>query len=124
MLIPGVVQTDLLESMQAGFSPNTVEQLTDVEHLKRQLAADDSHFASRFSSISTGLVGVVDDFSLLRLYPLAIEDHESVKQVLELVDQANGFSLSGLAGRNPYEPAVTDVISGSRPHLWDAEPAV
>lgn len=102
-------------------SDHTIEQLTDVEHLQHQLEADTSQFASRFNGVSTALCGVVDDFALLRLYPLSIEDPLSVQKIMELVDQANGHALSGLAGRNPYASAVAEVAHGSKACLWAAE---
>lgn len=117
-----VLQRDLLESMWPDSADHAFEQLTDVEYLQHQLNADSSQFASRFSRVSTSLCGVLDDFSLLRLYPLAIEDPQSVQKIMELIDQANGYSLSGLGGRNPYASAVAEVAQGSRTAVWAAEP--
>lgn len=118
------VQVDLLQSMQDDSSASTAEQLTDIDYLKGQLAADKSHFATKLGSISTALCDVVDDFSLLQLCPLSIEDHKAVKRVMELVDQANGYSLSGLAGRNPYDFHGTEVALGSKTHLWATDPSL
>lgn len=112
------LQKDLLHSIQEGNVDHEIEQLTDVEYVRHQLGADVSHFSSRFAEVSTGLCGVLADFSLVKLYPLAIEDPQSVQMIMELADQANGFALSGLAGRNPYESAPVQVARGSRTDVW------
>lgn len=96
-----LVQADLLAKLSDSEVVD-VEQLTDIEFLRRQLQADGSAFTSRFAGLSEGLCDVVENYGLLSLTSLAVEQPESVAQVVDLIDRANGFSLSGLKGHNPY----------------------
>ena len=49
------------------------------------------------------LVQVVEDFGLVSFTPLAIEDKESVKRVVAMVDKATGYVFTGLPG-GQYPP--------------------
>ena len=51
-------------------------------------------------------VQVVEDFSMVRFVPLAIEDKESVQRMVALVDKATGYVFTGLAG-GLYPPEFT-----------------
>lgn len=95
------VQVDLLESLNDG-DPLDVEKLTDVEFLRHQLTVSEEAFAGRYRGLSTGLCDVVDNYGLLNFTPLAVEDDESLRAVMDVIDAANGFKFSGLQGRNPY----------------------
>lgn len=46
---------------------------------------------------------VVEDFSVVKFVPLAVEDKESMQQVLALIDKATGYVFTGLAG-GQYPP--------------------
>ena len=79
-----------------------VERMTDIRELRHQLEMEPSALSSRFAGLTTGLCDVVDNYGLLNLQSLAVDQPELVMQTVGLADQANGFSLSGLGGRNPY----------------------
>jgi hypothetical protein len=79
-----------------------VARLTNVDFLRHQLEIDTSPFAARFKRLTTGLCDVVENYGLLNFTTLEVEQPESVAQVMDLVDRANGFNLSGLKGHNPY----------------------
>ena len=56
---------------------------------------------------------MVEDFSLVHFTPLAVEDKESMRRVLALIDKATGYVFTGLAkGLYPpeflYGAGVTD----------------
>jgi hypothetical protein len=109
------MQADLLSRFEDG---STVEDLTDIDKLKMQLQLDNSRFSSRFANISVGLCEVIENYSLVGLNPLSIDDPDSVRTILELIDQANGYSLSGLAGRNPYSSDQQANVLGSKHTMW------
>ncbi len=46
---------------------------------------------------------VVEDFSLVRFTPLAVEDKDSMRRVLALIDKATGYVFTGLA-QGLYHP--------------------
>jgi hypothetical protein len=55
----------------------------------------------------------VEDYSLVRFTPLAVEDKDSMRRVLALIDKATGYVFTGLAeGLYPpeflYGAGVTD----------------
>jgi len=59
------------------------------------------------------LLQVVEDYSLVRFTPLAVEDKDSMQRVLALIDKATGYVFTGLAkGLYPpeflYGAGVTD----------------
>ena len=51
-------------------------------------------------------VQVVEDFSMVRFVPLAIENKESVQRMVALVDKATGYVFTSLAG-GLYPPEFT-----------------
>jgi len=94
-----------------------------VQDLSRLIdAMGEDPFAKRYRKLSAALADVIEDFGLVSLQPLAIEDKDSVEKVLALVDKATGFVFAGLAGRNPYPPETVyeagDVDIGAE-DLWD-----
>jgi hypothetical protein len=116
------MQVDLLHKY--GIESESVDQLTDIQQLKHEIQADNSMFGSRYSNISIGLCEVVDDYSLTSVMtPLSIDDAASVKAVMDLIDQANGFALCGAASGRPVDPYNTaqgedKVTLGSPNPLW------
>jgi hypothetical protein len=94
-----------------------VERLTDVDFLRHQLEIDASAFAARFKGLTTGLCDVVENYGLLNFTALAVEQPESVAQVMDLVDRANGFNLSGLKGHNPYPEEASEARTRLQEYL-------
>jgi hypothetical protein len=116
------LQIDLLERMSEE-DVLDIEQLTDINFLRHQFEMDPSAFSSRFEGLTAGLCDVIDNYSLLNFTPLAIEQPESVAQVLDLIDRANGFCMSGLQGHNPYPDAalsagVRERVAASPGEIW------
>jgi hypothetical protein len=101
------LQVDLLDSMLEG-DPYDVEQLTDVNSLRHQLETTEQPFASRFRGLSTGLCEVLDSYGLLNFSPLSIQDASSVRELVDIIDGANGYKHSGLQGQNPYPVALDE----------------
>jgi hypothetical protein len=101
------LQVDLLDSMLEG-DRYDVEQLTDVSFLRQQLEATEQAFASRFRGLSTGLCEVLDNYGLLSFTPLSIEDAASLRELVDIIDAANGYKYSGLQGRNPFPVTVDE----------------
>ncbi len=48
------------------------------------------------------LTQVVEDFGLVSFTPLMVEDQESMKQILAVVDKANGYVWGSEAQQQPY----------------------
>ncbi|CAD7695827.1 unnamed protein product [Ostreobium quekettii] len=67
-----------------------------------QTMTGNAAFSERFKSLSSAISEVVDEFGLVGFTPLAIEDKESVSNLINIVDKANGFLYSGTMGRSPY----------------------
>ena len=62
---------------------------------------------------------VVEDFGLLSFHPLAIENRDSVRSLLALIDKSNGYVFAGLArpggcGVDRSVAASTATFRGSR----------
>lgn len=57
---------------------------------------------------------VIEDFGLLSFHPLAIEDRDSVRALVALIDKANGYVFAGLK-RQGGSPKAT----GEQPGLLE-----
>ena len=117
---------DLLER-DADDLPISIEAFTNLDDLRSLLApqSDVPGFSARFAKLSEGLCEVVEDFGLLSLTPLSVQDRESVANVLSLIDRANGYEMSGLRGRNPYANSATPGagVSGlASSSVWEGAP--
>lgn len=112
-----MLQIDLLEHVAEDL-PVNIEAYTNIDDLQSLLHddGDSTAFSKRFARLTSGLCEVVEDFGLLSLAPLAIQDKDTIARVLELVDGANGYSMSGLQGRNPYTVA-SDAASTALTHV-------
>lgn len=76
----------------------------------------------RFAKLTRELCEVVEDYSLVGFAPLAIEDKESVANIVALTDKANGFAFAGLARTRAGEGAsVPPELQYSAGLLGDAE---
>lgn len=117
------MQVDLLERLELDL-PITLDSVVDVGELQASLQSDESTgaFQERFARLTEGLCEVVEDFGILSLYPLAIQDRKSVATVTDMVDRANGFAFSGLKGRCPYveaaDPQSSVVVADTA--IWTA----
>lgn len=70
----------------------------------RHLAeAMEGSFPTKFQRMTHDLCEVIEDFALLSFHPPAIEDRDSVRSLLALIDKSNGYVFAGLA--QPGQPA-------------------
>ena len=60
-------------------------------------------FASRYAKLTAGLCDVIEDFNLLSVTPLAIEDEACVRRVAALVDRAVGW----VPDIDPSSPSIS-----------------
>ncbi|KAK9828826.1 hypothetical protein WJX72_002276 [[Myrmecia] bisecta] len=95
---------DLIEAYgQLDFNLDYYTEVQDLSKLVDHMG--DDLFSRRFQKLSRGLCEVVEDFALLHFVPLAIEDTDSVKNVVALVDKSNGYVFSNMpSGDSPYPP--------------------
>lgn len=48
----------------------------------------------KYRKLNEAICGVISDFDLVSFVPLAVENKESMMKVIQMVDAANGFSLT------------------------------
>lgn len=75
----------------------------------------------RFARLTAELCEVVEDFGLVGFVPLAIEDRESVANIVSLTDKANGFAFAGLAAAGEGGPRPAPELQYSAGLVGDAE---
>ena len=76
-------------------------QVQDLSHLVEAMAEDP--FGRKYTQLSSALAEVIQDYGLVSYVPLAIEDKDSVQQLVALVDKATGFVFTGgTARKSPY----------------------
>ena len=70
------------------------------------MLSTESAFGRRHARLTSVLAETVEDYSLVSFVPLAIEDRDSVQRVVGLIDKANGYVFSAVAGPQdaPYPP--------------------
>jgi len=68
-------------------------QVQDLRYLLGHIPQDP--WSSRFRALNDVIAETVMDFSLVAFLPLDIGNKESIKAVLRLIDQSNGFALLG-----------------------------
>ena len=111
-----LVQVDLLGKL-SGDEVTDPEQLTDVDFLRHQLQSEPSHFAQRFAGLTSGLCDVIENYGLLTLTPVAVEQPQVLANAIDLIDRANGFNMSGLQGHNPYPEETKEQQSRLQQYL-------
>ncbi|NXP55548.1 GPN2 GTPase, partial [Heliornis fulica] len=83
---------DLIEQYgKLAFNLDYYTEVLDLSYLVDHLASDP--FFRNYRRLNEKLVEVVEDYSLVSFVPLNIQDKESVRQVLQAVDKANGYSF-------------------------------
>jgi len=88
-------KADLIPHFEDGLQMD-LDFYTQVQDLRYLLAhiPQDPWF-SRFRALNDAIAETVMDFSLVSFLPLDISNRDSVKAVLRLIDQSNGFALLG-----------------------------
>ncbi len=79
-------------------------QVQDLSYLVDTLAEEP--FGRRYKKLSAALAEVIQNYGLVSYQPLAIEDRDSVQQLVALIDKATGFVFArgGPPSRAPYPP--------------------
>ncbi|KAK9862866.1 hypothetical protein WJX84_005745 [Apatococcus fuscideae] len=92
---------DMIQSYgPLAFNLDFYTEVQDLSYLVKSM--EGTLFAKRFQKLTEGLCEVVEDFGLISFTPLMVEDKESMKQVLALVDKATGYVWGGNSEQQPY----------------------
>ncbi|NXN03442.1 GPN2 GTPase, partial [Sylvia borin] len=83
---------DLIEQYgKLAFNLDYYTEVLDLSYLVDHLASDP--FFRNFRRLNEKLVEVIEDYSLVSFVPLNVQDKLSMKQVMQAVDKANGYSF-------------------------------
>ncbi|NXO63937.1 GPN2 GTPase, partial [Phainopepla nitens] len=83
---------DLMEQYgKLAFNLDYYTEVLDLSYLVDHLASDP--FFRNFRRLNEKLVEVIEDYSLVSFVPLSIQDKQSMRQVMQAVDKANGYSF-------------------------------
>ncbi|XP_055331049.1 GPN-loop GTPase 2-like [Paramacrobiotus metropolitanus] len=69
----------------------------DMEHLVARL--DDEPFGRKYAKLSKAISEVVQGYSLVSFVPIAVQDRESLYNLVKMLDKAVGYSMSELEER-------------------------
>lgn len=74
----------------------------------------------KFSKATFDLCDIMEDYSIVRFAPLAVEDVESMTYVIKLIDKANGYAYSGsMKGRRSHIMQNIHVVDVEDPvDIW------
>ncbi|XP_010179767.1 PREDICTED: GPN-loop GTPase 2 [Mesitornis unicolor] len=83
---------DLIEQYgKLAFNLDYYTEVLDLSYLLDHLASDP--FFRNYHRLNEKLVEVIEDYSLVSFIPLNVQDKESMRQVMQAVDKANGCSF-------------------------------
>ncbi|NWS62882.1 GPN2 GTPase, partial [Chunga burmeisteri] len=83
---------DLVEQYgKLAFNLDYYTEVLDLSYLVDHLASDP--FFRNYRRLNEKLVEVIEDYSLVSFVPLNVQDKESMRQVMQAVDKANGYSF-------------------------------
>ncbi|NXO39729.1 GPN2 GTPase, partial [Locustella ochotensis] len=83
---------DLIEQYgKLAFNLDYYTEVLDLSYLVDHLASDP--FFRNFRRLNKKLVEVIEDYSLVSFVPLNVQDKQSMRQVMQAVDKANGYSF-------------------------------
>ena len=86
---------DLVEQYgELDFSPDFYLRAQGLDHLAETA---ERYLPEKFSKMTKDICDVIEDFGLVSFCPLAIEDKESILNVVRLADKANGFAYAAEA---------------------------
>ncbi|NXI40306.1 GPN2 GTPase, partial [Galbula dea] len=85
-------KVDLIEQYgKLAFNLDYYTEVLDLSYLLDHLASDS--FFRHYRRLNERLVQLIEDYSLVSFVPLNVQDKESMKQVMQAVDKANGYSF-------------------------------
>ncbi|NXD94931.1 GPN2 GTPase, partial [Chaetorhynchus papuensis] len=83
---------DLIEQYgKLAFNLDYYTEVLDLSYLVDHLASDP--FFRNFRRLNEKLVEVIEDYSLVSFVPLNVQDKQTMRQVMQAVDKANGYSF-------------------------------
>ncbi|NWQ89427.1 GPN2 GTPase, partial [Burhinus bistriatus] len=83
---------DLIEQYgKLAFNLDYYTEVLDLSYLVDHLASDP--FFRNYRRLNEKLVEVIEDYSLVSFVPLNVQDKESMRQAMQAVDKANGYSF-------------------------------
>ncbi|NXN37893.1 GPN2 GTPase, partial [Rhinoptilus africanus] len=83
---------DLIEQYgKLAFNLDYYTEVLDLSYLVDHLASDP--FFRNYRRLNEKLVEVIEDYGLVSFVPLNVQDKESMRQVMQAVDKANGYSF-------------------------------
>jgi GTPase SAR1 family protein len=86
-------KVDMLEQYgELDFQPQYFLQPGSLEHLAE---AVEPTMHPKFSKATFDLCNIMEDYSIVKFAPLAVEDVESMTYVIKLVDKATGYAYTG-----------------------------
>ncbi|KAJ1912931.1 hypothetical protein H4219_005416, partial [Mycoemilia scoparia] len=90
-----------------------LEYYTEVMDLKYLLfhlnSVDDGGLGRKYEKLNEAICELVEDFSIVGFTTLAIEDKESVANLVKQIDKANGYIFGGLSHENESIMAVANM---------------
>ncbi|NXN49218.1 GPN2 GTPase, partial [Rynchops niger] len=90
---------DLIEQYgKLAFNLDYYTEVLDLSYLVDHLASDP--FFRNYRRLNEKLVEVIEDYSLVSFVPLNVQDKESMRQVMQAVDKANGYSFGDQENRS------------------------
>ncbi|OZJ03045.1 hypothetical protein BZG36_03710 [Bifiguratus adelaidae] len=88
-------KVDLMESYgKLAFNLEYYTEVMDLDYLQQQL--DEDPINKRYKQLNKALCELIEDFSLVGFYTLAVEDKKSMMNVLQVIDKAGGYIFGGL----------------------------
>ncbi|XP_071737194.1 GPN-loop GTPase QQT1-like [Rutidosis leptorrhynchoides] len=86
---------DLIESYgKLAFNLDFYTDVEDLSYLQHHLNQDPN--SSKYRKLTKELCEVIEDYGLVNFTTLAIQDKESVTNLVKLIDKANGYIFQGI----------------------------
>ncbi len=105
------------------FNLDFYTEVLDLRHLLEQLEGEEQELEvsigtkrnhrlkERFAKMNSVLIDVIEDYSLVNFVPLNIEDAETMKRVVAVIDKANGYLFGDLEGTVQASNSIFNSIS-------------
>jgi GPN-loop GTPase len=84
------------------FNLDFYTEVQDLNYLLPYLSTESPMFApeGKFAGLNRAVVELVEEFGLVGLETLAVEDKKSMMSLLQTIDRASGYAFGGPAGAN------------------------
>eukprot|EP01062_Namystynia_karyoxenos_P073715 TRINITY_DN70535_c0_g1_i1.p1 TRINITY_DN70535_c0_g1~~TRINITY_DN70535_c0_g1_i1.p1 ORF type:complete len:318 (+),score=95.80 TRINITY_DN70535_c0_g1_i1:43-996(+) len=118
-------KVDLLSTYDLPLGIDFYTEVQDLSHLVGRLSSAVAGLPERFRDLTERLAELMEDFPHVSFSTLAIEDERSVRELVELIDKANGYSFAPLqlpserAAEQRLHSAAADDIEGSYRHRFE-----